>query len=97
MEFSSPKWELRNQRCTCCDGEGELVFEARPACGLIVLICAEIGTIYEIQNRQAGQILGSAVLSEDVCTKCGKSHFEDFRKATSDEVRGLGFQSADYR
>ena len=97
MEIQPPSFELRNQRCACCDGQGELVFSTCPVCGLVVLICAEIGTVYEILDRRPGQRLGDSVFAEDVCTKCGKSMFSDFRRATADEILALGLQPRDYK
>ena len=66
-------------------------------CGLAVLICAEVGTVFEIRGRQPGAVLGDSVAAEDVCTKCGKCKFADFRNASSDEILALGFQPGDYR
>jgi hypothetical protein len=64
---------------------------------VVVLICAEIGTVFEICDRHAGSVLGDSVAAEDVCAKCGKRRYSDFRNATSDEILALGFQPADYR
>jgi hypothetical protein len=64
---------------------------------MIVLICAEVGTVFEICGKQAGQQLGESVVADDVCPKCGKNRFSDFRNATSDEILALGFQPLDYR
>jgi len=97
VQTQPPSWELRNQRCTCCDGQGELVFSTCPTCGVVVLICAEVGTVFSIHDRQAGSALGDSIAAEDVCTRCGKSRFSDFRSATADEILALGFQPGDYR
>ena len=97
MEIHPPSFELRRERCRCCDGQGELVFSTCPSCGLVVLICAEVGTVYQIRDRQVGALLGDSVAAEDSCTKCGQSRYGDFRSATSGEILALGFQSEDYR
>ena len=97
MQIDSPSWQLRKQRCTCCDGQGELVFSACPTCGFVVLICAEVGTVFEIRDRQCGSVLGDSSVVEDDCAKCGRSRYSAFRSATTDEILALGFQPGDYR
>jgi DNA-directed RNA polymerase subunit RPC12/RpoP len=73
------------------------VFSACPTCGSVVLICAEVGTVFEIRERHAGSLLGDSVAAEDVCSKCGRSMYSDFRSATPDEILAVGFQPEDYR
>ena len=97
MQTQPPSWELRKERCTCCDGQGHLIFSACPTYGLVVLICAEVGTVFEIHGQQCGSAIGESVAADDACTKCGKSRFSDFRSASSDEILALGFQPGDYR
>ena len=97
MQTQPPSWDLRNQRCACCDGQGELVFSTCPTCGVVVLMCAEVGTVFSIRDRRAGSALGNAVATEDLCAQCGKSRYSDFRGATADEILALGFQPGDYR
>lgn len=62
-----------------------------------MLICAEVGTVFEIHERQCGSAIGESVASPGVCTKCGTSSFSDFRSATAEEILALGFQPGDYR
>jgi hypothetical protein len=62
-----------------------------------VLICAEVGTVFEIRGKQRGSVIGESIASENVCAKCGKSRYSDFRGATADEILALGFQPGDYR
>ena len=97
VQTQPPSWELRNERCTCCDGQGELVFSTCPTCGSVVLVCAEIGTVFDIHERHAGSVLGDSVAAQDVCAKCRTSRYSDFRSATADEILALGFQPGDYR
>jgi hypothetical protein len=70
------------------------VFSTCPTCGIVVLICCEVGTVFEIRDRQCGSVLGD--FQKDVCTGCGKSRYSDFRHTTSDEILAFGFQRADY-
>ena len=97
MQTEPPSWELRNERCTCCDGQGELVFSTCPSCGLVVLICAEVGAVFEIRGQQCGPAIGESVATADVCIKCGTTRFSDFRSATAEEILALGFQPGDYK
>jgi hypothetical protein len=60
-----------------------------------VLICGEVGTIFEIRDQQCGSVIGD--FQTDVCAKCGKSRYTDFRDTTSDEILALGFQRGDYK
>ena len=97
MDIQPPIFELRRERCRCCEGQGELKFSTCPNCGLVVLICAEVGTMFEIRDRRADSVQGDAMTAEDVCVKCCMSRYSDFRSATSDEILALGFQSGDYK
>ena len=96
VQIQLPYWELRNERCTCCDGQGALVFSTCPTCGWVVLICGEVGTVFEIRERHAGSRLG-CIAAEDVCSQCAEKKYSDFCNATADEILSLGFQPADYR
>jgi hypothetical protein len=97
VETKPLSWELRMERCPCCDGPGELVFRTCPTCGLVVLICAEVGTVFEIRIQQHGSVIGESIDAENVCTKCGRNRYSVFRSATADEILALGFQPGDYR
>lgn len=96
MRIVEPQFELRNQRCTCCDGQGELVFSTCPTCGLVVLICAEVGTVFEIHDLKCGSAIGYFDLTQ-ACIRCGKTSFSDFRSSTTDEILALGFQPEDFK
>ena len=97
MRIVEPQFELRNQRCTCCDGQGELIFSTCPTCGLVVLICAEVGTVFEIHDLKCGSAIGDTLASPGACIRCGKTSFSDFLSSTTDEILALGFQPEDYR
>ena len=92
MEIRAPKWELVKERCPCCDGNGELVFSTCPKCGDLVLICAEVSSVFTIEGKNRG-----AVVSGDQCRKCTAVHYEDFRDATWQEIQSLGFVAGDYK
>jgi hypothetical protein len=99
MDTYPPSWELA-RRCHCCDGNGALIFSTCPRCALIVLICDEIGNVFAIDNRNLGALIGSVHSFEAKdyrCARCGDELYENFRSATSDEVRALGFVPGEYR
>jgi hypothetical protein len=73
------------------------MFSTCPACGVVVLICTELGTVFSIRDRQPGSALGDSVAAQDVCAQCGRNRYSDFRSATADEILALGFQPGDYR
>lgn len=74
-----------------------MVFSTCPTCGFVVLICAEIGTVFDIRGQQCGSAIDGLGADDQVCTKCGKSRFSDFRSASANEILALGFQPGDYR
>src|SRR6516162_4754966 len=94
MQIDPPTWQLRNERCTCCDGQADLIFSTCPTCGFVVLICSEVGTSFEISEHHAGAVLAGSLSA--VCPKCGRSAFAEFRNSTSDEILALGFRPGDY-
>lgn len=93
MQIDPPDWYL-NESCPCCD-QGTLTFSTCPSCGLVVLICGEIGFVFGISSKQCGPMIG-AIHNEQTCAKCGASEYLSFRSSTSDEIRALGFRPADY-
>jgi len=99
VETQPPTWELAKERCPCCDRQGELLFSACPTCGFVVLICAEVGTVFEAHDQKRGQQIGGSFGREQerVCAQCGKTGYSNFRNATVDEIVSLGFRPGDYR
>lgn len=61
----------------------------------MVLICGEVGTVFEVCDKQCGPVRGD--IQTGACAKCGKSRYSDFRDTTSDEILALGFHSGDYK
>ena len=96
METSLPIWELRNERCPCCDGQGELAFFTCPKCSATVLICQEIGAVYEITDKKAGSEIGDTMRSTR-CLTCGGPLHSEFPPSTAQQIVGLGFSYADYQ
>lgn len=90
MKLHPPSWHL-NANCPCC-GQGSLEFSTCPTCGLVVLICSEIGAVFSISGRQCGPRIDGSVSDEKTCGNCLKSTYLEFRSLTSDEIRALGFR-----
>ena len=97
METRKPSWELAHERCPCCDGQGELVFSKCPSCGLVVLICAEVGSVFEVKSGKRGDEIGWSFGDAPLCRACTKARYEDFVGATWEEIQALGFKPGDYR
>ncbi len=96
METSLPLWELRNERCRCCNGQGELAFLTCPRCQVTVLICQEIGTLYEITEKKAGKEIGDTIGSTR-CFTCGGPLHSEFPPSTAEQIIAFGFSHSDYR
>jgi hypothetical protein len=60
-------WYVVEPRCPCCNGQGDLCFSACPECGHVVLICAEVGTAFEVD---AATIIGDLSDTAAVCPRC---------------------------
>ena len=96
MNVEPPSWELKSHRCAYCGGQGELIFSRCPACSTIVLICAECGTVYAIQEKRPGAEVGDTSGST-LCKSCGGPKHQDFPPATAEEIQALGFVAGEYR
>ncbi len=98
MKIGSPRWYLRDRRSPClCDGERELEFKACPACGAVMLVCTEVGTVFD-DPRAAwrGELKAGGQNRFADCPRCQSAPTETFRAATSDEIRALGFRPGEY-
>jgi hypothetical protein len=89
VQIDPPTWNL-NRGCPC-GGEFGPEFSTCPTCGFVVLICGELGTVYEISDKRRGDVLG-LFGGEGTCLRCGVTEYSSFRNSSSDEIRGLGFQ-----
>jgi len=96
MEIENPQWALKTQRCLYCD-EGELIFSRCPSCKVIILICEECGTAYEIDHQEKiGKEVGD-ITGATRCQRCGDAFQHEFPPASSDEIQALGFTPKDYQ
>jgi len=95
MDIRPPIWELKAERCDNCE-EGELLFSKCPSCGVVVFICAECSTVYEIQNAKRGREIGD-MSGTTRCHACSGPHHNKFPPASSEEIQSLGFSAGDYK
>ena len=96
MDIKPPTWSLRNERCSCCAGQGELCFSICPACGQLVLVCAEVGTVFSALGAGIRRRLGSLEDASCVCPGCHEVPIARFRDASSEEILAAGFTTTDY-
>jgi hypothetical protein len=95
MDIRPPTWELKTDRCNYC-GVGELIFSQCPACAVIIVICAECGTAYELQDQKRGKEVGD-ITGATRCHACGGPYQHEFPSASAEAIRSLGFSQEDYR
>src|SRR5258707_1518742 len=98
MKIVTPRWYLQDRRCPCfCGGEGELEFRACPACGAVMLVCTEVGAVFDDpQAAMRGELKAAGHGLFGDCPRCQSAPIETFRTAQSDEIRALGFRPGEY-
>src|SRR5207247_10587588 len=94
VKVSSPTWELCSP-CPCC-GQGGLEFSSCRRCHNVVLICAEVGTVFP-DPHDLTCTLAQSSNDEVKCPSCGSASVADYENATSDQIRALGFTPDQYR
>ena len=95
MDVRSPTWALRSELCIYCE-VGDLAFSVCPSCGVVIVICGECGTAYEIHDRHRGKEVGDTSGSTR-CYSCGRPYQHEFPPATAENIRDLGFTQDEYR
>lgn len=73
-----------------------MVFSRCHSCQVIILICAECCTAYEIDHKKVGKEV-SDITGATRCQHCGNAFQNEFPPATSDEIKALGFTAKDYQ
>lgn len=73
-----------------------MVFSRCPACHAVVLICAECGIAYTIQDKRPGTEIGDTS-GATRCNSCGGPFQHEFSPATAEEIQALGFAVGEYR
>lgn len=89
MRVRPPVWHFV-RTCPCC-GQGEPELYTCPSCGRVVLICAEIGTVFPDPRY-----LGTVLEPDAACPGGCMVEASAFRPSTGDEVRALGFVPGEY-
>lgn len=88
---------LKNSRCICCDGEGSLVFLSCPECFKVVLMCDEVGSIFDnLKDHRASQPLVVWKSAKQKCPCCGKAFLSDFNPATENQIKEAGISCDEY-
>jgi hypothetical protein len=82
VNVGSTTWRLRRP-CPCC-GQGGACFSTCLQCSRVVLVCAEVGTVFPDPH--------DLTTRGDACA-CGAT---EFGEASSDAVGTLGFTPDDY-
>ena len=89
---------LLEPRCPCyCGGEGFLVLEACPSCGIVVGRCDEVEELIRDLRNPTYDSENSICHPDVPCPNCGKAPFGQFRAATRAEIESLGIPSSRYR
>jgi len=96
MQINLPTWSLRGIRCQCCSGQGALCFSTCPACKAVVLICDEVGTVFQDPRDLEAAVYGGLDDPTCLCAQCGKSRLSSFRNSTSEEIQASGFSVEAY-
>jgi hypothetical protein len=94
METNKPVWRLKKP-CPCCE-QGGLVFSTCPACGHVLLICEEQGTVFPETRDLSRDPIGEVDDPSTVCPACHNVALSEFRDSTGDEVQQLGFHPGEY-
>jgi uncharacterized protein YbaR (Trm112 family) len=81
-------WIVKNKRCPCdCGGNGVLAYLVCPQCRKVVLVCDEIGNVFD----DLSVVLNSAPLvlwrsSGQLCPKCSNVLLADFEAASEADL-----------
>jgi hypothetical protein len=94
MEIHKPVWRLK-RACPCCKQGSSLAFSTCPACGHILLVCEEVGSVFR-DSRDLSSPIGAVDDAAVVCPSCRGVAVSEFRDSMADEVQQLGFQEDEY-
>lgn len=92
MQIRPPTWELASV-CPCCD-QGGLTFSSCPRCQHVLLICAEVNTVFPHPRDLTRSFEGE--LGVQRCPACASTTLEDYVPATSEQIKALGFAPGEY-
>lgn len=95
MNISRPNWRFASAQCSYC-AEGELIFSTCPSCGLVVVVCAECSTVYDLEEKRVGREVGD-LTGDTLCHNCASSRHNDFHLSTDEEIRNRGFVFGEYK
>jgi hypothetical protein len=90
LKIVSPSWTLRSP-CPCCGHE--LVFSTCRHCTHVLLVCAELETIFPDPHDLSRTLAQPYDAAQ--CPTCA-APVRDYEDATSDQIRALGFTPDEY-
>lgn len=96
MKVVDPVWQLKASRCDCCAGQGALCFSSCPACGAVVLVCDEVGTVFPNPFDLSQAVQCGLDDPSCKCPGCAQIAVSAFRNSTWEEIRRLGFNPDQY-
>ena len=99
MQIRNSTYFVRDKRCPCdCDGNGQLMYIACPGCGKILLVCTEIGNVFDNLSDplQSDEPLVIWRISNQVCPGCRQEKLSDFIAATEEQLQAIGLKISDY-
>jgi predicted RNA-binding Zn-ribbon protein involved in translation (DUF1610 family) len=68
-----------------------------PRCGTVMGRCDEVDELIQDVHNPQFVPEESICYPDQLCPKCGKTRYGDFRSATTAEIRALGFRRGQYR
>lgn len=92
------EWGPRGLDCPCqCGGNGFLVFYACPGCNAIVLVCDELGNVFDnLKDPKNSTPLVIWRSTGQNCSKCEVSKIADFQAATQEQLLAYGFEATEF-
>ena len=95
--IDNPRWVLREVFCQCCAGQGTLCLAACPGCKAVVLICDEVGTVYQDLTNLAVAEYGGLDSPDCLCKRCSKVRISEFVNAEVAEIQAAGIAVDSYK
>lgn len=97
MEAKPELLIYKEQRCECCSEQGALFFSTCPNCGHVVLVCDEVGTVFQNPHNLNNAVYGGIDDPTCYCVKCSEVQLSDFVCSVESNVIGVGFKYEQYK
>ena len=73
-----------------------MAFSTCPACGHVVLVCEEVGSVFPASHDLSSPPLGMFDDAANVCPVCRGAAVGKFRDSTAGEIQQAGFEAGEY-